>query len=206
MEMNVRVSPKPSGLRFDLDSRRILMSRSVIRRGVAVAFSGVVVAGFVALGSPAQAADPAAANTAKGGAPAAVTSGVGSSAVSGKSARNGDGASAGVGAAHVDGVCNLFSNGDGDFCLWYLQNYSGSHADFFFGDTNLNNDRFNSAGAGQGAIVGNNAESDYNYDRRLTAQVYTGTNYTGTFGNVAPNSGGNFTATFRNNVESFKWI
>jgi hypothetical protein len=179
------------------------MSKAVIRRGIAVAFSGVVVAGVVAVGNPANAAASApAANTAKGGAPAAVSAGGVGSAATGKAARNSDG----VGAAHLDGACNLYSTGDGDFCLWYLQNYSGSRADFYFGDSNLNNDRFVTAGAGQGQIVGNNAESDYNYDRRLTAQVWTGVNYTGTSGIVPPNSGGNFTATFRNNVESFKWI
>ncbi|WP_255355759.1 peptidase inhibitor family I36 protein [Frankia sp. CpI1-P] len=100
----------------------------------------------------------------------------------------------------------MYSNGDGDLCLWYFRNYGGSHADFFFSDNNLNNNTFSSPGAGQGARVGNNSESAWNYDQHLTARVYTGVNSTGTWGTIAPSSGGNFTSTFINNVESFIWV
>ncbi|ABW11798.1 conserved hypothetical protein [Parafrankia sp. EAN1pec] len=177
------------------------MNRTAIRRGMAIAFGGAFMAGMVAVGQPAGAATGSVTSPkVDAPAPASVSS-VG--AASTKASRNSTG---GVGAAHLDGACNLYSNGDGDLCLWYFQNYSGSHADFFFSDSNLNNNQFNSPGAGQGSWVGNNSESVWNYDRHLTARVYTGVNYTGTNGTIAPNSGGNFTSTFRNNVESFQWI
>ncbi|WP_261575834.1 peptidase inhibitor family I36 protein, partial [Frankia gtarii] len=118
-----------------------------------------------------------------------------------KSGRNDGGGS----ATHLDGVCNLYSTGDGDLCLWYFQKYWGSHADFYVSDNNLNNNTFSSLGIGQGSQVGNNAESAWNYDQHLTARVYTGVNSTGTWGTISPSSGGDFTSTFINNVESFIW-
>jgi hypothetical protein len=177
------------------------MNRTVVRRGLAVAFSGMALAGIVAAGQPASAATDV---NSTGPRPPAPVAGVGgaSAASSSPSSRN----HGGVGAAHLDGVCNTYSSGYGDLCLWYLQNYTGSRADFYWADGNLNDNTFITPGAGQGQRVGNNAESDWNYDHILTARVFTGVNYTGVAGDIPPNTGGNFNSTFRNNVESFYWV
>ncbi|MCM3922513.1 peptidase inhibitor family I36 protein [Frankia sp. AiPs1] len=178
------------------------MKKTNLRRGLAVAVGAVAAAGIIAAGQPASAATGGGgATSGSTSAPAAPAGGIAAAGITTKATRNGGG----VSAAHVDGLCNLYSNGDGDLCLWYLSNFGGSHADFFFADSNLNDNRFNSPGAGQGAIVGNNSESAWNYDRHLTARVYNGVNYTGPSGTISPSSGGNFTPTFANNVESFQW-
>ncbi|SNQ45606.1 conserved exported hypothetical protein [Frankia canadensis] len=180
------------------------MNRTVLRRGSAVAFGGLALAaGIVVAGQPASAASDGGSATSGGStAPGGVSVPGAASAASTADTRDGGG----VSTKHLDGACNLYSNGDGDLCLWWTQNFTGSRADFFFADNNLNDNTFLTAGGGQGQRVGNNAESVWNYDRHLTAQVWTGVNYTGTAGTVGPNSGGNFTPTFRNNVESFKWV
>ncbi|CAJ63670.1 hypothetical protein; putative signal peptide [Frankia alni ACN14a] len=165
----------------------------------------MAVAGIVSVGQPALAAagGGGSATTSGTSAPAPTSSsGFAAAAATTKAGRN----SHGISAQHLDGACNLYSNGDGDLCLWYLQSYGGSHADFFYSDNDLNNNTFSSPGAGQGARVGNNSESAWNYDQHLTARVYTGVNSTGTAGTIAPSSGGNFTPTFINNVESFIWV
>ncbi|EIV96583.1 peptidase inhibitor family I36 protein [Frankia sp. QA3] len=178
------------------------MNKTSFRRSLAVTVGGAAVAGILAVGQPALAATGGGTVTGTGTRAPAPLASAGLSTASTKSGRNGGG----VSAQHLDGACNLYSNGDGDLCLWYFQNYGGSHADFFFADNNLNNNTFSSPGFGQGALVGNNSESAWNYDQRLTARVYTGVNSTGTWGIVAPSSGGNFNSTFINNVESFVWI
>ncbi len=109
----------------------------------------------------------------------------------------------GVVVQHLDGACNQYPNGLGDFCLWYYQGFSGSVADFFTNDCNMSNDLFVSPGAGQGRPVANNAESDWNYDLVHSARIFTDANCTGSFGDIGPGSGGNLTPTFRNNVEGF---
>jgi len=179
------------------------MNRTVLRRGTAVAIGGMALAGIVAVGQPASAdAGGTAATSAGSGAPSPAPVAGASSA----SSTHGDRNTPGVSAKHLDGTCNVYSNGDGDLCLWYLRNFVGSRADFFWADSNLNDNRFITPGAGQGQIVGNNSESAWNYDRHLTAQVWTGINNTGTAGIISPNSGGNFVVPFINNVESFRWI
>ncbi|SNQ45603.1 conserved exported hypothetical protein [Frankia canadensis] len=175
------------------------MNRKVLRRGLAVAASGMALAGIVAAGQPAGAA------TAKDGpAPTHATSlpdpapslGTRSTTASTPSARN----AGGVGVRHLDGACNV-----GDLCLWWGYNYYGSHADFYWADNNLNNDYFNSPGGGQGQRVGNNARSYANYDHYLTARAFTNTNYTGASVNLYPWTGNNFPGGFADNVESFYW-
>jgi hypothetical protein len=111
-----------------------------------------------------------------------------------------------VSTSHLDGTCNYYSNYTGDLCLWYYQSFYGSKADFYYADSNLWNNYFVTPGAGQGRVVANNAESDFNYDRTYTAWVCQGINYTGTCGYIPPWTGGNFVyPTFKNNVESFYW-
>jgi hypothetical protein len=102
-----------------------------------------------------------------------------------------------------DGVCHQYSNGFGDLCLWYFQDFGGSLIDLFVQDCNLSDDTFITSGAGQGQTVANNSESDWNYDLVHTARIWTGANCTGTWGDVAPGTGGNLNPIFRNNIEGF---
>lgn len=102
-------------------------------------------------------------------------------------------------------TCTAYSDGHGDLCLWYSSNFVGSRTGFLRDDANLSDDRFVEAGSGQSSTVTNNAESAWNYDRFGTAFVTTSPNYTGFVGSMAPNSGGNFSATYKNNVESIYW-
>jgi hypothetical protein len=101
----------------------------------------------------------------------------------------------------LDGFCNT-----GDLCLWYFSSFQGSHVDFFFGDDNLWDNVFNSAGAGLGSTVANNAESAWNYDPTYTAWVCAGTFQAGPCGWILPNSGGDLVyPTYFNNTESIHW-
>jgi hypothetical protein len=112
-------------------------------------------------------------------------------------------ASAQVGGVHtdqLDGVCNT-----GDLCFWYYSGFQGSSVDFYWGEDTLWDNVFLSPGAGQGAVVANNAESAWNYDSSWTAWTCTGTYQTGYCGYILPNSGGNFLPTYFNNVESTHW-
>jgi hypothetical protein len=110
-------------------------------------------------------------------------------------------------AADRDARCNVFDNGDGDFCLWFLQDFGGSYIDLFFTDTNLcNGDVFLTAGAGQGAPVCANAEGDLNADSNFGAEVCTDINRQGTCGVVPPRGLGNFVAPWRNGVRSFALV
>ena len=102
-------------------------------------------------------------------------------------------------------VCSAYGDGHGDLCLWYFSNFTGSRTGFLRNDANLVDDRFVSAGAGQNAVVTNNAESVWNYDRFVTAWVATSPNYGGSNGFISPNSGGNLNATYKNNSESIFW-
>jgi Peptidase inhibitor family I36 len=99
-----------------------------------------------------------------------------------------------------DGACN-----EGDACLWYLSDFRGSVYDNSHNEPNLVNNRFISAGLGQLAQVGNDAESVFNQDGAVALVVCTGPNYTGTCGTVPPFTGGTLTSTYFNNVESFYW-
>jgi hypothetical protein len=108
--------------------------------------------------------------------------------------------------APLDSTCDAFPNGSGELCLWYYAGYQGSRIDFWWGADNLANNRFLSAGSGQGAIVANNSESVWNYDSSYTAWVCTNAYQQGVCGTVAPHSGGNFITGYWNNVESFHWV
>jgi hypothetical protein len=101
--------------------------------------------------------------------------------------------------------CYAYTNGTGDFCQWYFQNYSASRGGIYSNDSNLSDNLFVTAGSGQYSSITNNAESDYNYDYYYTAHVTTSPNYYGSVGYVSPRTGGNFNSTFKNNVESLYW-
>ena len=101
--------------------------------------------------------------------------------------------------------CYVYSNGTGDLCLWYLQNFSGSRGGVYYNDSNLSDNYFATPGWGQNQTMANNAESAYNYDYYYTSHQYTGVNYTGYHGYISPRNGGNFVWPFSNNVESVSW-
>jgi Peptidase inhibitor family I36 len=103
-------------------------------------------------------------------------------------------------------LCSSYPDGHGDLCMWYFSGFTGSSAGFLRNDANLVDDRFVSVGSGQSSLVTNNAESVWNYDRFKTAFVATSPGYTGFVGFVSPWSGGNFSSTYRNNVESLYWV
>lgn len=107
-----------------------------------------------------------------------------------------------VGNASQDGSVDV-----GDLGLWYYDSSHGygSAYDTAHNDNWLFNNHFISAGAGQGAVVANNAEYAWNRDPHTTVIVCTGYNYTGSCGTIAPNGYGNLTATYRDNVESIYW-
>lgn len=113
--------------------------------------------------------------------------------------------SGGALAAHLDGACNVYSNGTGDLCLWYFVNFGGSKVDFYYNDPDLWNNVFLTAGAGKGAIVANNTESGKNYDSRWTAWGCVNRNYVGPCGWALPGAAGNITPFYKNNVESIYW-
>jgi len=108
--------------------------------------------------------------------------------------------------ANQDGACNSLANGDGDFCYWFSTNFVGSMSDFFFSDTNLNNNFFLTPGLGLGEVVANNSESALNADSNLGVFVFTGTGFSGASGFVQPRQFGNFNTTFANNVESHEFF
>ena len=108
-------------------------------------------------------------------------------------------------AAAATRSCYVYSNGTGDFCQWWLVNYTGSRGGVFSNDSNLSDNYFATAGGGQYSTMRNNAESDYNYDRYYTAKVATSINYYGYVGIVSPRTGGNYNSTYKNNVESLYW-
>jgi hypothetical protein len=106
-------------------------------------------------------------------------------------------------AASKDGVIQ-----NGEFVQWYFSGYNGGCEDDYYGDSSFYNDYFKNCGqgtSGVGALVANNAESDYNYDFSYTAHVCTGVNSTGTCSYVSPRTGGTFNSTFYNRVQSLYW-
>jgi hypothetical protein len=116
------------------------------------------------------------------------------------------GTSAIISSSHIrplasqDGSCDV-----GEVCLYYFSNFAGSRYDTAHNDPTLFDNRFITAGAGQLATVGANAESVWNRDPNTTVWVCTGTNQTGSCGYVAPNSYGNFNSTYFNKVDSLIW-
>ena len=103
--------------------------------------------------------------------------------------------------AHEDGVCNT-----GELCVWYLSGRQGSFVDYWWGANDMAADVFLSAGAGQGQVVANNAESAWNYDSTYTAILCTEAYHTGNCILIPPNSGRDFGPGYLNNIESFQWI
>jgi hypothetical protein len=95
----------------------------------------------------------------------------------------------------------------GDLGLWYFDSYHGygSFYDTAHNDNWLFDNHFISSGAGQGSLVANNSEFAWNRDPHTTVIVCTGYNYTGSCGTIGPNAYGNFTSTYRDNVESVYW-
>src|SRR4051794_24407136 len=102
--------------------------------------------------------------------------------------------------ASQDGACDV-----GDVCLYYFSNFAGSRYDTAHNDANLFNNRFITAGSGQGATVGNNAMSVWNRDPNTTVYLCTGLNSTGSCGYVLPGDFGNLSSTYSNRSQSITW-
>jgi hypothetical protein len=108
--------------------------------------------------------------------------------------------------ATQDGACNMFANGDGDFCYWWAANFVGSLSDYFFNDSDLRNNLYLTPGLGLGEVVADNSESALNADSNLSVLVFTGVGFSGTAGFVNPRQFGNFNATFIDNVASHEFF
>lgn len=161
---------------------------------------GVVLAGLLGLGLAAVAPASAAA------APAApVDAGAGvfakgseARAVPVRTSRGVDGRAA---VSNLDGFCDIFSNGLGDFCIFETDNFTGGAADFFSDDPNVFGARF----PGTNISVGANAVSGINLDSFRFLLAYTGTGFTGTSGFAAPGQGGVFADPFLRNIGSLEF-
>jgi|GEM_PF-6259437 hypothetical protein len=180
------------------------MRTSFIRRGIAVGVSAMALAGFVATAMPANAASTKPSAPAAAPAPGA-TQGSGG-AVVGAAATGQVRKPGGVRAQGAfNGVCEVY-----ELCLYYYYNFAGSLDDFYYSDSNLNDNWFVSPGAGQYQHVGNNAESWWNRDPYYNVRAFTGANYTGYSVVLPRNSYANFTwvypTYFADNIESFYWF
>jgi hypothetical protein len=104
--------------------------------------------------------------------------------------------------ASQDGNCDV-----GDLCLYYYYDYQGwgSRYDTAHNDPNLFNNHFISSGAGQGAVVGNNARAYWNRDPNAYAYVCTSTYSSGSCGWLAPNAYGNLNSTYADHSQSVYW-
>jgi len=175
------------------------MTRRSIGRGFAAALAAMMAIGCGALAQPATAAASASSDQ-------SATLPARSGATPNGAQRQGAPAPSHVGTAHQDGSCDQYSNGHGDFCLYYLDNYQGSFSDFYTNDDNLWDNYFLTSGSGRGRVVANNARSYWNRDLICTVWVYTGSYYTGNGGRVTPGEYDNFNTTYRDNVESLRWV
>jgi peptidase inhibitor family I36 len=103
-------------------------------------------------------------------------------------------------------VCQQYTGGYGDLCLWRFNGASGSRAAFYSDDPYLWDNVFVTPGAGQGETVADNAGSYFNMDTKWAAVMCTGANYTGSCRTFAPNTAGNLPPGYVNNVESLYWF
>jgi cytoskeletal protein RodZ len=107
-----------------------------------------------------------------------------------------------VHAAAATTPCYVYTDATGDLCSWYFRGWSGSRGGVHYSDYNLVDNYFPTAGSGAGATMTNNAESIYNYDYIYKKRLFTGYGYTGAYGDQPTRSGGDYTTTYINNVES----
>jgi hypothetical protein len=123
------------------------------------------------------------------------------------------GASPASAATGNNGACET-----DELCLWYDPNFGGSRLDFYYGtngelsapytrfdDISHVNDRFKTAGRGQGQSVFNNAASARNYDPFVRVTLYSlkfcsGTPFVVDAGASVASLGG-----MQNNNESHCW-
>jgi hypothetical protein len=95
----------------------------------------------------------------------------------------------------------------GELCLSAAAVWTeGSVADFEFGDCNLDDNVFLSAGPGQGQVVAGNIRGAINWDTGYAAEFFTQSNCRGDFGylppgNVVFNPGGGLLPW-----RSFTWV
>jgi Peptidase inhibitor family I36 len=176
--------------------------------GLAAILTALAVSAGVAFAAPAGAAPP---TTDGGSAVTAAKTGALPPAAQLRQGRPAPGARSVPGgplsqAVSFDGVCDRYANGTGELCLWWLLDFHGGLYDTFDDDATLFDNRFIVPAPGGGQVVANNTESVYNNDLVYTARVFTGVNYTGAHGTLAPAASGNLTSTFINNIESVEYI
>ncbi|WP_157475210.1 peptidase inhibitor family I36 protein [Parafrankia sp. EUN1f] len=109
-------------------------------------------------------------------------------------------------APRPNGICQTFSDGTGELCMWYFVNSTGSMLDLWDQDSNLNDNVFLTDDVGKGQTVGNNFESTRNTDSIYSAVLCDNPGFTGPTTTIAPNSGTGDLGTLRNRVESEYWI
>jgi len=109
-------------------------------------------------------------------------------------------------AGEQDGVCDYYSWGYGDLCLFYYRRgTTSSLSDFYIGDPSLWDNRFLSPAWGQFEVVANNSMSVWNRDSRYFAWVCNGQNYV-ECGPVYPGDYYDFNPVSSRNVESLYWL
>ncbi|MFJ8858479.1 peptidase inhibitor family I36 protein [Streptomyces sp. NPDC102451] len=102
-------------------------------------------------------------------------------------------------AAGKDGTLSA-----GEMGLYYNSNRGGAVFDLpsHGQDPDLGNDYFKGSLNGAGQRVANNTASYWNRTTDNSLLVYTGTNYTGTYGYVPAGYIGNASVTFKNTISS----
>lgn len=176
------------------------MSKRTIRRGLALLGASAAVAAATALGAAPATAAPAASD---GPAVTTATDAPSPKLRAGRSGPSSHKTTGGMTRLYPkDGICEVYSNGYGELCLYWGANFTGSMTDFFYNDANLHDDTFLSAGTGKGSTVANNSLSAFNADAYTTAHVCTDVNYYGSCGYISPATGGNLASTYALNVES----
>jgi hypothetical protein len=105
--------------------------------------------------------------------------------------------------ANLDGFCDIFSNGLGDFCIFETDvPLTSAPADFFSSDANTFGARF----PGTNISVGANAVSGINLDSFRFVIGYTLPGFTGTSAFAAPGQGGVFADPFLRNLGSLEFV
>lgn len=106
------------------------------------------------------------------------------------------------GAKAATGSCD-----PGDFCMWYLTNYSGGLYEWSGSDSNLGNDHFENADSF--ATVTNNTESVHNYGVPATyddVRAYDGTGYSGASTCYPRGARISDLGGWNNRISSYRWV
>jgi hypothetical protein len=110
-------------------------------------------------------------------------------------------------AAPAASAASLHDCPDLYLCFYFNSDFGGAHASYFYSDGDLGNELFRYGGTnGRGVQVKNNAASVVN-NAEWTATVYFNSGCNGSVASQSfrPYSGGNLSATMKNNNASFRW-